>query len=246
VVIPSVTESLKEGRLMSIIDIKEEDSILTVINHIITKKVEISADIQGSDKQFTTRLIKLKTDKGLNHLIIEKFYPEAGNSLIQSSPDVVFSAKVGKSKVFFNTKYLGINTQYPEFGLIVSFPSQIQIEEKRREGRIENGLTKILSVEFNLEGDNKLYQLKVVNLGSHGIGLVVDEENLDLLKKVNVRDKLKGLKFFLPAATLTIDCNIKHKTQVTHGKLKGSYVLGIKSDLIMNIKEVEDKMKKRA
>ena len=180
---------------MSIIDIKEEDSILTVINHIITKKVEISANIQGSDKQFTTRLIKLKTDKGLNHLIIEKFYPEAGNSLIQSSPDVVFSVKVGKSK---------------------------------------------------FEGDNKLYQLKVVNLGSHGIGRVVDEENLDLLKKVNVRDKLKGLNFFLPAATLTIDCNLKHKTQVTQGKLKGSYVLGIKSDLIMNIKEVEDKVKKRA
>lgn len=128
----------------------------------------------------------------------------------------------------------------------MSFPSQIQLEEKRREGRIENGLTKILSVEFKLEEDNKLYQLKVVNLSSHGIGLVVDEENFDLLKKVNVRDTIKGLRFFLPAATLTIDGNIKHKTQVSHGKLKGSYILGIESDLIMNLKEVEDKVKKRA
>ena len=231
---------------MGSINIKEEDRILTVINHLISERVEISVDIQGSDKKFTTRLIKLKTDKGLNHLIIEKFYPEAGNSLIQSSPDVVFSFEVGKSKCFFNTKYLGINTQYPEFGHIVGFPSNIQIEEKRRERRIENGLTKFISVEFKLEGDTKLYQLKVINLGSHGIGLVVDEENFDLLKKVNVKDTIKDLKFFLRAATLTIDGNVKHKTQVSQGKLKGSYILGIESDLIMNLKGVEDKVKERA
>lgn len=91
---------------MGIIDIKEEDRILTVINHLISERVEISADIQGSDKKFTTRLIKLKTDKGLNHLIIEKFYPETGNSLIQSSPDVVFSFEVGKSKFFLTQNIL--------------------------------------------------------------------------------------------------------------------------------------------
>jgi hypothetical protein len=90
-----------------------------------------------------------------------------------------------------------------------------------------------------------LYQLKVVNIGSHGIGFIVDEENLDLLKKVKVKDKIKSLKFFLPAATLTVDSTVKHKTQVIHGKLKGSYILGIESDFIMDLKEMEKKFKMR-
>ena len=152
---------------------------------------------------------------------------------------------MGESKCFFKTKYLGINTQYPEFGLIIGFPSSIQIEEKRRERRIEDGLMEFLSVEFKLEGESKLYQLKVVNLTSHGIGIIVDEGNFDLLKKLNVGDKIKKLRFFLPMATLTVDGKVKHKTHINQGRLKGKYILGIESDFIVGLKEVEDKLKKR-
>jgi len=180
-----------------------------------------------------------------NHLIIEKLYPEAGNHNIQSSPDVLFSFELDERKCIFATKYLGINTQPPEFGLIVDFPATIQIEEKRGEERIENDLMKFLSVEFKIERDSKLYQLKVINLGSHGIGLIVDRENFDLVKKVNVGDTINNLKFFLPAATLTVDGKVKHKTEITQGKSKGNILLGIESDFLMNRKELEDEMKKK-
>jgi len=228
---------------MDLFTIEEEKKTLTIIHHLISEKVEIIANIKGSDKQFTTKLVKVQKDNGHGYLIIEKLYPEVGNSLIQSSPDVVFSFALTGSRGVFHTKYRSINTQYPEFGLIVDFPATIQIEDKRREERIEDDLTKFLSAELTLEGDNTVYQLKAINLSTHGIGLVVDKKYFDLLDKINVGDTIKDLRLFLTVATLTVDGTVMHKTPMNEDELKGSYILGIKSDFIVDIKELEDKLK---
>ncbi|HUU40839.1 MAG TPA: hypothetical protein VMW42_07860 [Desulfatiglandales bacterium] len=229
---------------MDYIEIKDKEKINGIIYHLISKNTEISAEIKGTDKRFTTRVVKLD-DRGLvRKVIIEKIYPEAGNSIMQTSPDVIFSFEFGGKKGVFETKYFGVNTQYPEFGLIVGIPAVIKMENKRREERIENGLTKFFSVEFAVEGDAKLYKLKVVNLGAHGVGLIVDGNNIDLLEKVNVGDAITEMRFFLKAATLTTDGIVRHKTQIKSGKLKGIYILGIQSDFIVDLKELKDKLKK--
>ena len=227
---------------MELFNIEEEKKTLTVIHHLISGKVEIIVDIKESDKQFTTKLVKVNKN---GYLIVEKLYPEVGNSLIQSFPNVVFSFALSRGKGVFHTKYRSINTQYPEFGLIIDFPATIQIEDKRREQRIENNLTKFLSAEFTLEGDNTVYQLKAINLSAHGIGLVVDKKYFDLLDKINVGDTIKDLKLFLTVATLTVDGTVMHKTPMNKDEVKGSYILGIKSDFIVDIKELEDELKKR-
>ena len=227
---------------MELFNIEEKKKTLTVIHHLISEKVEILVDIKESDKQFTTKLVKVNKN---GYLIIEKLYPEVGNSLIQSFPNVVFSFALSGGKGVFHTKYRSINTQYPEFGLIIDFPATIQIEDKRREQRIENDLTKFLSAEFTLEGDNTVYQLKAINLSAHGIGLVVDKKCFDLLDKINVGDTIKDLRLFLTIATLTVDGTVMHKTPMDMDEVKGSYILGIKSDFIVDIKELEDELKKR-
>ena len=227
---------------MDLFNIEEEKKTLTIIHHLISEKVEIIVDIKESDKQFTTKLVKVNKN---GYLIIEKLYPEVGNSLIQSFPNVVFSFALSGGKGVFHTKYRSINTQYPEFGLIIDFPATIQIEDKRREQRIENDLTKFLSAEFTLEGDNTVYQLKAINLSAHGIGLVVDKKYFGLLGKINVGDTIKGLRLFLTIATLTVDGTVMHKTPMDMDEVKGSYILGIKSDFIVDIKELEDELKKR-
>jgi len=230
---------------MDLFTIKEKKRILDIIHYLIVEKVEIVADIKQSNERFTTKFLKLQRGKGHGYLIIEKLYPEVGNYLIQSFPDVVFSFTLSERKGVFHTKYHDINTQYPEFGLIADFPATIQIEDHRREDRIKNGLTKFLSAEFTLEGDSTVYQLRAINLGSHGIGLIVGKKNLDLLDKIDVGDIIKDLKFFLTVATLTIDGAVIHKTPINQGRLKGSYILGIKSDFIMNLKELKDELKKK-
>ena len=227
---------------MELFNIEEKKKTLTVIHYLISEKVEIIVDIKGNDKQFATKLVKVNKN---GYLIVEKLYPEVGNSLIQSFPNVVFSFALSGGKGFFHTKYRSINTQYPEFGLIIDLPATIQIEDKRREQRIENNLTKFLSAEFTLEGDNTVYQLKAINLSAHGIGLVVDKKYFDLLDKINVGDTIKDLRLFLTVATLTVDGTVMHKTPMNKDEVKGSYILGIKSDFIVDIKELEDELKKR-
>jgi hypothetical protein len=227
---------------MDLFSIEEEKKTLAIIHHLISKKIEIVVDIKESDKQFTTKLVKVNKN---GYLIVEKLYPEVGNSLIQSFPNVVFSFALSGGKGVFHTKYRSINTQYPEFGLIIDFPATIQIEDKRREQRIENNLTKFLSAEFTLEGDNTVYQLKAINLSAHGIGLVVDKKYFGLLGKINVGDTIKDLRLFLTIATLTVDGTVMHKTPMDMDEVKGSYILGIKSDFIVDIKELEDELKKR-
>jgi len=108
---------------MDLSAIEEEKKTLAIIHHLISEKVEILVNIKGSDKQFTTKLLKVQKANGHGHLIIEKLYPEVGNSLIQSSPDVVFSFALSGSTGVFHAKYRSINTEYPEFGLIVDFPA---------------------------------------------------------------------------------------------------------------------------
>jgi len=231
---------------MEFFTIREKRRIITVLDHLISKSVEISAGIQGSDEHFSTKVLKLKRDDGRSSLIIEKLYPEPGNSLIQSSPDVQFSFEMSGSRCAFATRYLGINTEYPEFGLIVDFPSSIQIEDRRKEKRVKNGLMKFLSVEFKVEGDDKLYQLRVINIGSTGVGFIVEEDNFDLFKKINVGDPIRDLSFFLPEATLTVDAKVKHMTRITRGKFKGSYLVGIESGFLVQLKELKDELRKKS
>ena len=228
---------------MDLFTIEEKKRILDIIHYLISEKAKVAVDIKKSNKLFITKFLKIHKGRGLGCIIIEKFYPEVGNSLIQSFPDVVFSFTIRGRKGIFQAKYRGINTEYPEFGLIVDFPQAIQIEDSRKEKRVEDNFKKFLSAEFTLEGDNTTHQLKVINLGSNGIGLIVGRKKLDLLDKINIGDIIKDLTFFLTVATLRVDGEVIHKTSIDHGRLKGSYILGIKSDFIVDLKELEDTLK---
>jgi hypothetical protein len=230
---------------MAFFTIAEREKILTVIDYLISKGVALSVDIQGSDEQFSTKVVRLKGGGKRSRLIIEKLYPESGNSLIQSSPDVVLSFEMGGSRCVFVTKYLGINTEYPEFGHIVGSPSVIQITERRTEERIEDGVSEFLSVELTVAGDIKVYRLKVINIGSSGIGLIVNKENSDLLEKVEAGDRIGDLRLFLPEAILTIDGTVRHKTEIPHGTLKGNFILGIDTGFIAELDELKERLKKK-
>jgi hypothetical protein len=225
---------------------REKGKILTVVEHLISKSVETSVGIQGSDEHFSTKVRKVKTDDGYSSLIIDKLYPETGNSLIQSSPDLQFSFEMSGSRCAFATRYLGINTDYPEFGLLVAFPTSIQIEDRRKEKRVKDGLMKFLLVEFNAEGDDKLYQLRIINIGSSGIGFIVEKDDFDLFNKINVGDSIRDLRFSLPKATLTVDAEVKHMTRMARGKFKGSYLVGIESGFLVQLKALKDELRKKS
>lgn len=224
--------------------IKEKEKIITIVKYLISEGVEVGVEIQGTDENFATRAIAIKEFLEADRLIVEKLHPEEGNSLIQSAPEVVFSFDLKGRSATFATRYVGIHTEHPHYGLIAEFPTTVRLEEKRREQRISNDLRKLLSVEFTLEGDDKQYQLSVVNIGSSGIGFIVEKGDFDLFKKINVGDQIRDVTFFLPIATMTIDATVKHMTLVKEGEFRGCYLVGIESSFLMELKELQEELEK--
>jgi len=229
---------------MEFFTIEEKDKIITIVKYMISEGVEVEVEIQGTDESFATRAIAIKEFLEGDRIIVEKLHPENGNSLIQSAPEVVFSFDVKDRSATFATKYVGIHTEDPHYGLLIEFPTTVRLEEKRREERITDGLTKLLSVEFGLEGDDKQYQLSVGNIGSSGIGFIVEKGDFDLFEKINVGDQIRDVTFFFPIATITIDATIKHMTLIKEGQFRGCYLVGIESSSLMEIKELQEELEK--
>ena len=91
-------------------------------------------------------------------------------------------------------------------------------------------------VNLQMDGSNLPKVIKYLQDGH--------KKYFDLLDKINVGDTIKDLRLFLTIATLTVDGTVMHKTPMDMDEVKGSYILGIKSDFIVDIKELEDDLKK--
>jgi hypothetical protein len=237
---------MKGEKAMEFFTVKERDKILSLIIHLISDGLEIAVEIHEVDEKFSTKVMAINEEEGseVTRLIVEKLYPKEGNSLIQALPELVFSSEVKGRSCVFATRYVGIHTEHPHYGLLVEFPATVRVEDKRKEERLSSGFEKLLSVEFTLEGDEKLYQLKVINIGSSGIGFIVEKENFDLFEKVNVGDQIRDIRFFLPIATLTLDAVVKHMTLIKEGEFEGKYLVGIESGALMELKEIEEEIEK--
>ena len=229
---------------MDYFTIQEKDKIITIVRYLVSEGMEIEVEIQGTDEMFITRAIAIEEFPEGDRVIMEKLHPEEGNSLIQSAPDVVASFDIKGRSAVFATKYVDIHTVHPHYGFIVEFPSTIRLEEKRREQRISNNLKKILSVEFTMEGEGKQYQLGAVNVGSSGIGFIVEKKDFDLFQKIDVGDQIPNVTFFLPVATMTIDATVKHMTLVKEGEFRGCYLVGIESSSLKEFEELQEEIGK--
>jgi len=229
---------------MEFFTIREKAKIITIVKYMISESMEVAVEIQGTDERFATRAIAIEEFLEGGRLVVEKLYPEEGNSLIQSAPDLVFSFDVKGRTASFAAKYVGLHGEHPSYGLIIEFPTAVQLEEKRKEQRITDGMTKVLSVEFTLEGDDKQYQLSVVNIGSSGIGFIVEKRNFDLFEKVNVGDQIREITCFLPMATMTVDATLKHMTLIKEGQYRGCYLVGIESGSLMEIEKLQEELER--
>lgn len=223
-----------------VLDNKEK--IREIIDHLISKKVSVSIRFNEEKETFTSKLLRFKhgdiaskIGKG-PELVIEKLVPERGNSLIQSLPRVILGFLVNKSNCRCPVKYLGISGEYPYFGFFMSVPESIEIEEKRREERTVYNVPDFISVEFTLPDGpqkRKTYALNVIDSSLHGLGVVVNQKDLDLLQRLKPGDPLRNITFYAQTAIIKVDGIVKHITKVEGGRYKGSYVLGIESPEII-------------
>jgi hypothetical protein len=226
---------------MAFFTIQEKEKIITIVKYMISEGLDITVEIQGKDERFATRAIAIEEFFEGDHLIVDKLSPQEGNSFILSAPEEVLSFDLKGRKTRFATKYVGIPAENPNYGLLFELPATVQLEEMRREQRITDVMTKILSVEFSLEYEGKKYQLSVVNLGSAGLGLIVEKNDFDLFEKISVGDRIRDITVFLPVATMFTDATVKHMTLIKEGQFRGCYLVGIESSSLMELGELQEK-----
>jgi len=98
--------------------------------------------------------------------------------------------------------------------------------ERRSEPR--SIIDRYYSVEFSLPECAFVYQFKIWDMSSKGMGVLVKEDS-DLLNHVKVGDVLK-LKYYTTEASKPIEflkTEIKHITKDEGGRFKGVYLVGL-------------------
>ena len=119
----------------------------------------------------------------------------------------------------------------------------MEIQEKRREERVLYEMPEMVAVEFSVDkgpAKGKVYELGVLDCSKHGLGILVQEKDFDLLESVELGDLLRDIIFYATWARIQVDGIVRHKTKISDGKYKGCYVLGIESqDIIENCKAKE-------
>ncbi len=219
-----------------------EEKIMTILHHLISKRTIVALRITGEETTFTSKLLKITETDLPPHIvaetgwkpevIIEKLNPDRGNDLIQSSPDVIMEFKVKKNYCRCSVQNTGVSNIPPYFGLVMSIPQAIDIEEKREDERIVYDRPEFVSVEFRLKGggeEGKIYSLNVLDRSERGFGLLITQKDFDLLKRLNPGVALKNMKFYSESIMITTDGIVRHKTRIEEGRYRGCYLLGIES-----------------
>ena len=165
---------------------------------------------------------------------MQKLTPAQGNSLIQSSSDVMVECEFSQKILHFKTRYIGISTKQPYFGIIIGFPDSLDIQDTRKEERTVLTMPDFISIEFKLgEAPGKDYQVGVIDCSSHGLGLLITEKDMELLQMLKPGDKIKDMTCYAARAMITVDAEIKHITKIEEGNFKGQYIMGIESSEII-------------
>lgn len=223
---------------------------MRVIDQVISKRIEIKIRITGEKTLFASKIIKINHGSISSEierraeLIIEKLFPEKGNSLIRSVPEVAVEFPINENLCRCTVECTGLSSTPPHFGFIMGFPESLEIEEKRREERLTHETPEFFSAELRLGKKSKRdtpYQLNVLNRSKHGLGLIITRKDLDLLRIVQKGDNLNDIILFASWAMITVSGTVSHVTKIEDGKHKGCYLLGIhSSDIIESCKPNND------
>ncbi len=227
--------------------IHDREKIAEIINYLINERIDINVRIEGEETKFSSRFIEiLPGSKGGDvsassdktpALIMDTLVPDRGNSLIQQSPQVGVEILTDKYLCRCHIEYIYENkTSYPYYGITISFPEFLELEEGRREERITLDAPEVISAVFYLGTDPEEYQsyeLNILNYSDHGVGLLVTDKDSGLLQMLNPGDRIPEITIFAEPGLIHMDGTVRHKTRIEAGKHRGNYILGLESNTII-------------
>lgn len=122
--------------------IHDKEKITKIINYLINERIDINVRIEGEEIRFSSRFIEILSDSEggdvsassdkTPELIMDTLVPDRGNSLIQQSPQVGVEILTDKYLCRCHIEYIcENNTSYPYYGIMISFPEFLELEEER-------------------------------------------------------------------------------------------------------------------
>ncbi len=227
--------------------LQDKEKITRIIKYLIHEKIEINVRIEGEETKYSSRFIEIlpgskrgnapvSSDK-TPELVMDTLVPDRGNGLIQQFTRVGVEVLTDKYLCRCHTKYIcESNTSYPYYGLMISFPEFLDLEEKRKEERATLESPEVISAVFTLVTGPKKYQsyeLNILNYSDHGVRLLVTEKDSNLLQRLNLGDRIPEITIFAEPGLMHMDGTVRHKTRIEDGKHRGNYILGLESNTIM-------------
>lgn len=223
--------------------VKDRRKIQEIFERMVSKKMELKVLIDEENVRFMSRATRLNPEEISSlgsepELIIEKLFPEIGNSLIQSSSQVTLEFSIKEHFCRGKARYVGVSNEYPDFGIMITLPQSLELaRERRRERRHTYEMPDFVSVAFSIMGKDKVYDLGVMDCSMHGLGILITRKDFDLVRLVKPGDRIRDIVFYSENAMIKVDGVVRHLTKMSTGKYKNSYVMGIESpEVIENCK----------
>jgi len=224
---------------------------LSVIQSLIIDEVGITVKLPKVRQIFMSRFVGIHVNRGTGaskgsepELVIERLIPGRGNRLIHSSPEVSVLFFFDKNFYRFKSQCIGTSNTYPSYGFLLSLPSSIQFRERRSEDRYVFERPDLISAEFTVglsPSRSKTYSLEVHDYSRHGIGLIITENDFELVNMLKIGDHLYPISLYAEDAIITnVSGIVRHITRMEGGPYKGYYVLGIQSEDVIPINETMD------
>lgn len=223
--------------------VKDRRKIQEIFERMVSKNMELKVLIDEENVRFMSRATRLNPEEISSlgsepELIIEKLFPEIGNSLIQSSSQVTLEFSIKEHFCRGKARYVGVSNEYPDFGIMITLPQSLELaRERRRERRHTYEMPDFVSVAFSIMGKDKVYDLGVMDCSMHGLGILITRKDFDLVRLVKPGDRIRDIVFYSENAMIKVDGVVRHLTKMSTGKYKNSYVMGIESpEVIENCK----------
>jgi len=196
--------------------------IKRTIDYLIARKTEITVKIGEYATPFASRITKVnygdessETGKG-PELIMERLAPEEGNAHIESGSHLKAIFSLRDLPCRFNTRCLNTPREEPDEGLIVSFPESIDIRERRRRDRRSEKMPDFVNAVVRLKDDSgkeKTFKLEVFDCTVLGVGILVRNEYIEVLERIEVGEKLRDITLYGSFAIVEVKGTVRHKSK---------------------------------
>jgi hypothetical protein len=110
--------------------------------------------------------------------------------------------------------------------------SSVQVVEKRREERFVYEPADRAFVELQVRqgpDEPRVFDLKVNDCSRTGLGMLVTQNEYDLLSLLKKGDVLQDMSFFATWSVFKVDGRVQHTTRIEEGENKDCYILGVES-----------------